>query len=315
MSGGEGAKNSGEAGEKIASSLLDKIGWTLSMHNISIPCNNPTHLNDNKKQRKTHGEDQIFVYNTPFHDDVTEIVHVSVKNTNNKYPAGEQGLKTKTKKFIEELHEIIECAKYSEQLAAIEENANTKKHKNHVGLLIFLSSDSEDLERNIRPNLSRIRLENSSSTPIYLIDNARASFLLKVVDHLQSVTAENEKYEFYYPNIGTAVSVEAERRGPYLPLGLIASDIVVAIVDRGEWDELYLYSDESYDSDSYQKLIGYSLGCSNSLVRKIHIGMAKFNPTKDMDNAKKVRLAFQDRREEIKPFSIKRSILDLAQEQ
>ena len=311
MSGGEDAKNSGEIGEKIASKLLDKIGWKLSMHNVSIPCNTPSHLNSSNNRKQTHGEDQIFVYDTPFHDETTEFVHVSVKNTNKQYPAGEKGIRTQAKKFMGELHEIIECAKYSEQLASIEDKVRPKKHKNHSGLLIYLSNDTNELDRNIRPALSTIRLDDTSSTPIYLIDNARASFLLRVVDHIAS---KAKNYEFYYPKIGTAVSVDIERKGKYLPLEMIASDTVVAIITTDQGDEMYLYSDESFSDDSYQKLIGYSLSFSSSLVHKIKIGMTNFNPTKDMESAQKVRLAFQERSEDIEPFSLKRSILDLVQE-
>lgn len=314
MSGGEGAKNSGEIGEKIASKLLDKLGWQLSMHNVSIPCNTPSHLNSSGNPRQTHGEDQIFAYDTPFHDETTEFVHVSVKNTSKQYPKTEKGLKTTTKRFMEELHEIIECAKFSEQLADIEDQVSPKKHRNHSGLLIFLSNDIDELDRSIRPDLSNLRLDNTSSTPIYLIDNARASFLLRVIDHLESIATHNDNCQFYYPKIGTAVSVDIERKGTYVPLEMIASDIVVAVIERDQGDEMYLYSDESFSDDSYQKLIGYSLSFSSSLVRKIKIGMTSFNPTQDSESAQKIRLGFKERSESIEPFSLKRSILDLAQE-
>lgn len=314
MSGGEGAKNSGEIGEKIASRLLDMIGWKLSMHNVSIPCNTPSHLNESGNPKKSHGEDQIFAYNTPFHDDTTEFVHVSVKNTNNAYPKGEKGLKTKTKLFMSELHEIIECAQFSEQLADIEYQVNPKKHINHSGLLIFLSNDMNELDRNIRSEISNLRLDNTSSTPIYLIDNARASFLLSAIDHIDSKSKDAQGYKFYYPKIGTAISVDIERKGSYLPLGMIASDTVIAIIEREQCNEMYLYSDETFSEESYQKIISYSLSFSSSLITKIKIGMTDYNPTKDLERAQKIRLSFKDRSEDIEPFSLKRSILDLAQE-
>lgn len=98
---GEPSKTSGDIGEKLATALLDMIGWKLSIHNISIDCNTPSHLQNNGKPRKTHGEDQIFLYNSPFHDDHTEIVHVSVKNNAKKYPQ-EGTLKTKFKTHLKE---------------------------------------------------------------------------------------------------------------------------------------------------------------------------------------------------------------------
>ncbi|WP_022950946.1 GapS4a family protein [Leucothrix mucor] len=311
---GEGSKSSGEIGEKIASKLLDKIGWKLSMHNVSIRCNTSTHLNESNNQKKSHGEDQIFVYDDPFHDEVTEFVHVSVKNTKNPYPATQDAIKKKVKEDMDELHEIIECARYSEELSIIEDQVNPKKYKKHSGLLVFLSNHIDELETSLRPSLANMRLNNSSSTPIYLIDNARASFLLQVIDHLDKECSTTGKYEFYYPNLGTAVSVDTEPKGSYLPLGMIASDLVVAIVQKDKTKEMFLYSNDPFSDDSYKKLIGYGLSFSRGLIDTIKIGISNFNPTKDMEDATRIRLAFQDRNESVTPFSLRRSILDLVQE-
>ena len=84
---GEDSKKSGEIGEKLTTNILSSIGWLMSLHNVSIKCNAPEHLSEKGKQRSTHGEDQIYIYHNPFHDETTNIVHISVKNNIKKYPA------------------------------------------------------------------------------------------------------------------------------------------------------------------------------------------------------------------------------------
>lgn len=311
---GEKSKNSGEIGEKIASSLLDKIGWRLSMHNISITCNNPDHKNSSGNQRSSHGGDQIFVYHNPFHDDVTEFVHVSVKNTQNPYPTTESARVKKIKADMEELHQIIECAEYSEALSNIEDQIQSKTHIKHSGVLIFLSDSTDELETNLRPELANIRLERSSSVPIYFIDNARATFLLKAIDNLKRVTDAGGTYEFYYPKIGTSISPEAEPKGSFIPLEMIASETIIAIVSVSGRKEMSIYSNEMFSEDSYKKLLGYGLEFARGLIGTINIGMSNFNPTLDMDSAKTVRLAFKDRTEKVQAFALERSILDLVNE-
>lgn len=311
--GGEGAKKSGEIGEEIASTLLEKIGWKRSIHNISIDCNTPAHLTDSGNQRSTHGEDQIFLYHSPFHDDRTDFVHVSVKNTINKYPTGNT-LKTKFKADLKELHETIECAKYSPKLQSISSFFGAKKYRCHSGLLIFLQNDHEGIEKNIKEELANTRLEITSDEPVYFIDNARASFLLKIVDDLIK-RSMGGGFEFFYPRIGTAASVDIKRTGSFLPLELIASDIVPAIVRNGKNQEIILYANETYDPEVYKKLIAYALNFATGLVTIIKIGMPDYNPAKDENEANEVRMVFHERSEIITPFCFNRSILDLLQEE
>lgn len=309
---GESSKKSGEVGETITKKLLSIIGWKQSIHNVSIKCNTAKHLNDKGSPKRTHGEDQIFLYDSPFHDDITEFIHISVKNTINKYP-GSDGLKTKFKEYSNELYEIIECAEYSPELSEISNTFVSKKHRNHVGLLVYLQNDIDGIERNIRPDLANIRLEKESDIPIYLIDNARASFLLKIADYLKS-NSVGGSYEFFYPQIGTSVSVESPRTGNYLPVELIASDVVPALITKNGVIEMIVFANESFDSNVYKQLIEYSLHFATGLVSRIKIGMRDFNSAQDEEIVQKVRMSFKDREELITPFCFKRSILDLYQE-
>ncbi len=307
---GEKSKKSGEIGEAITSALLEKIGWKRSIHNISIECNTPAHLNAEGNPRQSHGEDQVFLYHNPFHDDRTDFVHISVKNTLDKYPA-ENTLKKKFKADLKELREIIECAKYNPEIENITSSFGAKKYCYHSGLLVFLHNDHEDIEQDIKSVLANTRLEITSKEPMYFIDNERASFLLKVVDDLNR-RSKDGYFEFFYPHIGTAISAEAERADKFLPLELIAADIIPAIITRnGNSEEMILYANEPYDPESYKKLLAYALKFASSLIRTIHIGMPDYNKARDENDTDRVRMTFRERTEDVFPFSFNRSILEL----
>lgn len=306
---GEKSKKSGEIGEKLANKLLGIMGWKNTLHNISIECHTPTHLNQDGNRRISHGEDQIFLYHNPFHDDRTDIVHVSVKNHLGAYAKG-QTLKTQFKGHLKELLETIECAKFSPELKALSNAFQSKKVKGHAGLLIWLQNDDSQLERGIISEISNVRLDSEFNTPVYVVDNARATFLLNVTDSLKRLS-DGGAYEFYYPRIGTSLTVDENRRGKILPLELLGSDIIPSLIRVREKFELVVFANEKFNQSSYERMAAYGLNFGNGLVDKIHIGMEDFNPAQDQATAQLCRMAFHNRTEQILPFSFKRSILDL----
>lgn len=305
---GEKSKSSGENGEKIASGILDRIGWGSGLRNIPIKCNTPSHLNDAGNQRTSHGEDQIFIYNNPFHDTRTDVVHVSVKNKLGAYPSSEATLKREFKEHLAELHETIECARYSEEISQVIATFKSRKHVNHSGLLIWVHNDDSDIDRDIKPVLSRIRLEQDSDVPIYLIDGGRAGFLWKVIDDIRQ---RGKPWSFFYPLIGTVTTVDEPRTGAFLPLELIASDVFPIVVDDNGTKKMVLYANQPFSQDAYKKLMAYTLRFGTSLVTDIEIGMPDYNAATDKSQADLARLAFSDRREKIEPFSFNRSFLTL----
>ncbi|WP_176322827.1 GapS4a family protein [Burkholderia vietnamiensis] len=305
---GEKSKTSGEIGEKIAKGLLDRIGWGSGLKNIPIKCNTPTHVNDNGNQRTSHGEDRIFLYNNPFHDERTDVVHVSVKNKIGSYSLTDSTLRREFKEHIAELHEVIECARYSEEISQVTSDFKSRKSIFHSGLLIWVHNDTDNIERDIKPILSKIRLEQESDVPVYLIDSGRAGFIIKVADDLER---RAKPWSFFYPSIGTAVTVDEPRTGPSLPLELIASDILPVVVREGDKAEMIIYANQPFSVDAYKKLMAYGLKFCSSLITTIKIGMPDYNAATDVAEADRARLAFSERPETIEPFSYNRSILTL----
>ncbi len=308
---GENSKKSGEIGEKLASSLLNIIGWKNNIHNISIDCNRSTHLNSKGGKRQTHGEDHIFLFDTPFHDDRTDIIHISDKNINKKYPISDNTLKTKFKEHVKELSETINCSRSSSKLYDIISTVKTKKQIFHYGLLIWLQNDLDGIEKDIKPIIATsAKMEIDCESPIFIIDNARASFLVKVVKDLKTRSL-SEDYEFYYPRIGSVISQDAMRTGKVLPLELIVSDIIPAVIEIAQGKAFVLYANESFDKDCYKKLIEYALKFADSLITTIYIGMPDYNAAQNKQDAEIVRAAFKDRKEEIIPFGLNFSPLSL----
>lgn len=308
---GEKSKSSGENGEKIASGLLDRIGWGVGLQNIPIKCNTPAHKNDAGNQRTSHGEDKIFIYNNPFHDTRTDVVHVSVKNKLGAYPLSEATLKREFKQHLAEIHEVIECARYGEEISQVISTFKARKHIFHSGLLVWVHNDDGEIDRDIKPTLSKIRLEQDSTIPVYLIDSGRAGFLWKVLDDIKQ---RNKRWEFFYPVIGTVTTVDEARAGSFLPLELIASDVIPILVYDGDRTEMILYANQAFSADGYKKLMAYGLRFCTSLVTTIKIGMPDYNPATDKNQADMARLAFSDRKEKIEPFSFNRSFLNLLNE-
>lgn len=308
---GEKSKSSGEIGERIAGGLLDRIGWSISLKNIPIKCNTPSHKNENGNQRTSHGEDRIFLYNNPFHDARTDVIHVSVKNKIGSYPPSEAALRREFKVHLAELHEIIECARYSEEISQAITDFKARKTISHSGLLIWIHNDSSDISKDIKPILAKIRLEQESDVPVYLIDSGRAGFLLKAMDDIER---NNKQWEFFYPVIGTVTTVDEARTGSFLPLEIIASDVLPIVTYEGDKTEMFIYADQPFSADAYKKLMAYGLRFCTSLVKTIRIGFPDYNPATDKAEADRARLAFSDRKEAIEPFSFNRSILNLSSE-
>ena len=309
---GEKSKKSGEIGEALATALLERIGWYNLIHNISIECNTPSHVTEKRKQRQSHGEDQVYLYNNPFHDDRTDIVHVSNKNIIGRYPQVGT-LRTIFKSHIKELGETIECAKHNQKLREIGTAFQARKKRYHAGLLIWLHNDHEDIEKNILADLAPSRTDVEGEIPYYIIDNGRAAFLLKVVDDLRR-RAVGGDYNFFFPRIGTSITVDEMRTGRALPLEILASDIIPAVVTKDGKKELFLYANEAFHIDSYKNLMAYGLNFASGLITTIRIGMSNYNAARDEEDASHARLVFHNRDETISPFSFNRSILDLLQE-
>jgi hypothetical protein len=308
---GEKSKSSGEIGEKITQELLKIIGWNNQIQNISIDCNNVNHKNDKGNPKQTHGDDLLYIYNNPFYDDTTFVCHISVKNKSDGYPKSEASVNSEFKKHIKELEEIVSCAKFDNKVDTFIDSFQPKKHIIHIGILVWLHNNEKELDRDIISTIAKSRPDLEEDITFFVVDGSRANFLLKVVKDLIANSKEGN-YQFYYPKIGTAISLEENRKGSMLPIELIVSDIIPAIVTINDKNSFYLYSKAEFEEDVYTNLIAYALYFTAGLVNEINIGFPDYNVAQHKESAIRASLSFKDREEEIKAFSYVDSFLNLA---
>ncbi|WP_277373497.1 hypothetical protein [Pseudomonas sp. AA-38] len=302
---GESSKTSGENGEKITEELLKLIGWSNLIKGLSVPCNNKTHAREN-----THGNDFVFIYNNPLHDNRTDVIYVSSKNAKNGYPKGEKGVKTEFKKHLSELDEIVSCSKISPEISHKLKTFQGRSQKKHIGLLVWLHGDRGSLDRDIKPYLNNIQLDLSSNYPLYLIDMSRASFIKEAISHFRGIK-QGKEYHFYYPKLGNVIASADERYGELLPIELIASDLIPIRFMLGEKPSLCLYAKQSFSEDTLKKLCSLAFDFADGWVEDIFIGLESYHPADDLQEKDSVLMAYQERKANIKVFCYKESILDL----
>jgi hypothetical protein len=301
---GESSKTSGENGEKITEELLKLIGWSNLLKGVSVPCNNKAH------GKTTHGNDFVFIYDNPLHDNRTDIVYVSSKNAKQGYPKNDQSVKTTFKNHLSELDEIVSCSKISAEINQAIQTFKGRKQKKHVGLLVWLHGDRETLNRDIKPALSHIQLDLTSNCPLYLLDMSRASFIKEVIRHF-SVTRQGKDYHFYYPKLGNVIASADERYGNLLPIELIASDHIPIRFMLGGKPSLCLYAKQAFSEESLKKLCSLVFDFADGWVQDIFIGLESYHPADDKQTKDAVLMAYRERKANVKVFCYKESILDL----
>lgn len=301
---GEASKRSGELGEELAKEFLRLIGWGNSLSAITIPCALPE-----KHHTKSHGDDQLFIYNSPFTQDETVVVHVSVKHKSGGYGKGAQGLRTELKSHLTELNTIVACAQLSPEVARIIKSSPCNPRKIHRGLLIWVHSDKDTLERDIRQDIGSIQLSQEYTTPVFLVDSGRASFIYCAISHYQNQHLGD--YHFYYPRLGTSIFADPVRAGKTLPLELIASDVIPIKGMQNEKPLLYLYVREKFSLSALTKACALSRDFGDAWVQDIHIGFEDYNESIHGQLRDEALLAFVGSDTQISVFSYKDSVLSL----
>lgn len=300
---GEASKKSGELGETLAKEFLQLIGWSNSLTAITIPC-----ALSEKHRTKSHGDDRLFVYDSPFSQDETVVVHVSVKHKSGGYGKGSQSLRTELKSHLTELNSIVACAKLSPEVSNIIKSHKGKPRKSHRGLLVWVHSDRDTLERDIRQDLSGTQLFEDHKIPVFLVDSGRASFIHCAVRHYQNQNLGD--YNFYYPRLGSSISADHDRFGKILPLELIASDVIPIRGSLNGSPLLYLYIREKFSISALKKSYALSKDFGDAWVDNVHIGFEDYNESSHSQLRDEALLAF-DSQINVFVFSYKESVLSL----
>lgn len=305
---GEKSKSSGEYGEKLADAFLAAIGWKQGLKSLAIPCTSSKHIGSGGEPRNSHGDDVVFVYNNPFYDSRTDVIHVSVKNNIGGYDSRENKLRSSLKRYVAEANEIIECAQHDAQLHQILASFNGRKRKDHSGLLIWTSSHNDSVTRDILSSLAGLKgLGDECTKNVYVVDGARIDFILSVVAHAKK--EQGAASSFYYPETGL-VNKSDERHGSFLPLELVVADLLPIKVDVNGEERLYVYVNQPFDRSCYTRAIALALSFTGGWCREIKVGFPDYNAAQHATDAAAAKLPFDGRLKKISPFSFVASNLN-----
>lgn len=297
MAGGEKAKSSGEFGEKIATKLLDVIGWNSAQKNLSINC-----LGGEDHQKTKHGIDCYFSYESPLKDNTFEEVVISVKHNEGGYP---QYPKTKFKEYLKDIAHTIECFNYDCDYR----NVNTE---NITGVIFWFSNDESEKSEGITEKLWNFRHDQDINYgPIYLVDNKKATFLVNAIAYAKS-RYSNESVSFVYPSTGYNDSdlYTKIHSGKILPVQYINSSVLPMRIDGDKGNTLLLFSNEEFSESGLKRLMGLATYLTATWANKTIILFPDYNELKHNNIVAKVSRPFRNQ-EYFSNFTVKSFLRDL----
>lgn len=309
---GEDSKRSGEIGEALTKAFLERTGWKTYLKTVTIKCNSTEHKTESGNDRLTHGDDLVAITHSPFYDQRTDVIHISSKNNLHGYSERESDLKREFKSHLKELNEIINCAKYDSNLLAMLENFKPRRNTEHIGLLVWTSSDNSSANDNIVKIIANSRLSEELNNNIFVIDGAKINFIYTVINHIENEVALSniDSYDYYCPDPGGLLYKEEERHKINLPIELMISEVIPIRGQSKEKDKLYLYANQSFDVDSYKRLLDLALGFANAWPNEIYIGFIDYNEAHHSNDAASAELSYATRDKKFKPFCFKNSHLN-----
>ncbi|MDE2584695.1 MAG: hypothetical protein KGN39_04795 [Betaproteobacteria bacterium] len=305
---GEDSKSSGEIGETMAHQLLQSMGWGSLPKGIKVQCVYPK-----EHDQRSHGEDRVFVYNSPFQEDTTEVVHISVKHNKDGYPEKRDPFKRILKEHLEQLATIVQCGQFDQTVSAFIKAVGPRQRIRHLGLLIWLHSNPETIDVDRRLDASQMQIPSGlKDFPALLIDSGRASFIHTVLSHFQATGLGAPT--FYYPRLGSMPSANPLRYGDILPIELVVSDIIPISVLGKDRQRLYLYLREKFSQSALRKAYSLARSFGDAWVEDndIHIGFSDYVEGTH-NNDKEIGLsAFGKSASSVTIFSYKPNLLNLS---
>ncbi len=273
---GEWSKKIGEYGEETVEKFLSIIGWDKPAKGIQIDClkKNGEHVNEKGKAVHTHGIDFLFSYINPLVDGQLNNIIISSKFKTSKYP---NSATVTFKEFMRDLINQVECFDISTNKEDILNNFQYSSI-NDVGVLFWLHNQT-DSDDDLINRIANARIDTINSNSIYIVDNKHVGFILSVMKYLK---AKNEyKYSFYYPSTGRNINpLTRKDTGAILPVEYLNSSIIpFKLVKTNNEKESYLMlaSIDSFDRDTFMRLMGLAKDISTNLSGSIIIGFPDYN--------------------------------------
>ncbi|WP_146017895.1 hypothetical protein [Akkermansia muciniphila] len=310
---GEESLFSGIQGESIFDRLSTVIGWDKQLKNITIKCLNKHHISINSGQKRTHGDDSVYVTRNPYIPDQIEVVHIQVKHTKNKYPA-KQTLINKFKSYISELHDIIECAQYSQEIEGIIDSIPKAETNRviHRGVLAWFCSSDPNCP-SIIPELLKLEYPHNKKG-IALLDNSRANFLYDIIRYMNIHSQDDlfTQWSYYHPSMNLSCIQKESRTSTELPIFSLTSGMISmkVIKNVNNSEGLYLFSPEPFSRENLLRCLHCGFSLLSGWGKFLRIGFSDFNGNDSAhQKIEQTALTAYKKEYEVMPFTYKPNII------
>jgi len=274
---GEWSKKIGEYGESVVEKFFSVIGWNDLAKGIEIPCQNINkHLNENNKQKVTHGIDYLFSYMNPLVSGQLNNVLISSKFKTKKYPNSPSIL---FKEYMGDLITTLECYDISDIKNNLVLGYNHSTI-NEVGILFWLNNQPDSNDDLISILSSSRIIDTQVNKAIYIMDNKHVAFILEV---MKFVKTKNDKFNFffYYPNTGQNINpLNRKNVGEILPVEYLNSSIIpIRLVHKDNPKEICLFiaTLDNFEENDLMRLMGLAKDISTELVGQIIIAFPDYD--------------------------------------
>ncbi|MFR9703356.1 hypothetical protein ACL00O_12770 [Aeromonas sanarellii] len=266
---GEFSKRVGDVGEDIVVDILGLMGWKNVGRNIQLPCCTISH------EKRTHGIDALYLYESPLESNTVENVIISSKYSSNPYDA----VVSTFKKHFKDIANTIEC--YSKSSLKAEYNKTYKRsmRKNDTGVLFYFNNDDDPNNQEVISQISNSRIDKELKyKTIHVIDNKRASFLFDALTHMRNNYPE--RVEFYYPSTSLNISSPDKKyRSSIMPVEFITAPIIPIVISEPDNKQLSLclLTNDGISDESLKLLIDCAREMSHDLTRNIILIFPHYN--------------------------------------
>lgn len=282
---GEFSKRIGEIGEEIVIEFLALIGWHNPNRNFDIPSIDP-----DKHEKKNHGIDAYFHYQSPVITRTLENILISVKYSNDKYPNAPV---EKFKSHYKDLGMAIESFKKSELRSKTINNRSDFEFVFDRGVIFWLNNvdDSQDLLH----KLSKLEApKDFNHDGIFLVDNKKIEFFFNAIAFVKRKFPSKD-IQFTYFNTGLNSDNSASKNGHIMPVQYLASNILpIKVQTEPDKDTLILCSRENFEEDELIKLIGLAKNITANFQSSTIIAFPDYNRLKHEQLEASAKLIFEE---------------------
>lgn len=288
---GERSKSIGEIGESIAENFFNKIGWGLQQKGVYFPCIKPKqHALETTKsgEKSQHGIDFQVSYKSSLESETLNHLVISVKHLKDtNYPSSAT---KKFKGYISDLVHTLECFQRSSKRRDVNSDYKGCKQINDIPVLFYISSkDPEDYDFISKLQSSRF-MNDYDVKELYIVDNKRISFILNVLNYIESNHSEWDWF-FFHPLTGMNISdASILQHNKKMQVEFLTSPFIPFLLKKkiGEHEtcKFLLASIDCFSESNLSKLITYCRQNTNDSIRDVEIITPNYFPD-DHDSIKR----------------------------